>query len=107
MMQLVVMLIPVGEDIGEETHTDVDQFIRVESGEGRAELDGMTYHLTDGFCVIIPAGTKHNIINDSETDPLKLYTIYTPPEHLDKTVHQTKQDAAADTSDHFDGTISP
>lgn len=93
--QLVVMALKPGEDIGMETHGDTDQFIRVEAGKGKAVLDGKEYALEDGSAVVIPAGTEHNIINSSSSEPLKLYTIYTPPEHPDGTVHKTKAEAEA------------
>lgn len=93
--QLVLMTLPVGEDIGLETHPEHDQFIRVEAGSAKALLNGEEHELTDGWAVVIPAGTEHNIINTG-TDELKLYTVYTPPEHPDGTVHATKADALAD-----------
>lgn len=93
--QLVVMALPPGEEIGLETHGGVDQFIRVESGYGTAVLDGEEHTLQDGSAVVIPAGTSHNILNSSPTEVLKLYTIYSPPEHPDGTVHVTKADAHA------------
>ncbi|HSM57404.1 MAG TPA: cupin domain-containing protein [Candidatus Sulfomarinibacteraceae bacterium] len=92
-MQLVVMTLQPGEDIGKETHDDVDQFIRVEAGNGKSILDGEENDLTDGSVVVIPAGTEHNVVNSSSSDSLKLYTIYTPPEHPDGTVHKTRQEA--------------
>ena len=98
--QLVIMSLDPGEEIGEETHAHVDQFIRVESGEGRAVLDGEEYHLANGSAVVIPAGTKHNIINTSNRDHLKLYTLYSPAEHKDGTIHKTKEEALADEKDH-------
>jgi len=98
--QLVVMALNPNEDIGEEVHTTVDQFLRIESGEGKAVLDGQETSLHDGDCVVVPAGTKHNIINTSSSSALKLYTIYTPPEHRDGTIHKTKVDALADENDH-------
>lgn len=98
--QLVVMALKPNEDIGEEVHTDVDQFLRVESGEGKAVLDGVETVIKDGSAVVVPAGTKHNIINTSSSTPLKLYTLYAPPEHRDGTIHQTKADALADEEDH-------
>lgn len=95
-MQLVVMALQPGEEIGAETHDDGDQFIRVESGSGEAILDGQTTELADGSIVVIPGGTHHNIRNTSATAPLKLYTIYSPPEHPDATaVNRTKADALA------------
>ena len=91
--QLVVMALKPGEDIGLETHDDVDQFIRVEAGHGTVILDGKEHALEDGSAVVIPAGTRHNILNSSHTEALKLYTIYSPPEHPDSTTHETKADA--------------
>lgn len=93
-MQLVVMSIPVGEDIGEEVHGQ-DQFIRVEAGEGKAILDGIEHIIEDDTATVIPAGTRHNIINTGG-EPLKLYTIYAAPHHEDGTVHATKADAEKD-----------
>lgn len=100
--QLVVMSILPHEDIGEEVH-HVDQFLRVEQGVGQAILDGVSHDIADGSAIIVPAGTKHNIVNGGE-NPLKLYTIYSPPEHIDGTIHVTKAEAeAAEETDHFDG----
>ena len=99
--QLVLMSLKPGEDIGTETH-DLDQFIRVESGRGTALLNGVEYGLADGTAVVIPAGTEHNIMNSGQ-ESLKLYTIYSPPEHRDGIVHVTKQDGLNDQEDHFDG----
>ncbi|HOG58963.1 MAG TPA: cupin domain-containing protein [Anaerolineaceae bacterium] len=96
--QLVVMALQAGEEIGTETHDDVDQFIRVEAGHGKAILDGEEIELADGTAVVIPAGTEHNVVNISTTEALKLYTIYTPAEHPDGTVHKTK--AEADAAEH-------
>ncbi|MBN2118277.1 MAG: cupin domain-containing protein [Anaerolineales bacterium] len=93
--QLVVMSLKPGEDIGLETHGDIDQFIRVEGGEGKAILDGQEYKLEDGSAIVIPAGTEHNVVNTSSKEALKLYTIYTPPEHPDGTIHKTKAEAEA------------
>ncbi len=98
--QLVVMSLLPNEDIGEEVHDDVDQFIRVERGRGVMILDGDETRVEDGSAIVIPAGTRHNLINQSG-DKLKLYTIYTPAEHRDGTIHKTKADAQADTSDHY------
>lgn len=100
-LQLVVMSIAPGEDIGEEVHA-LDQFIRVEEGVGKSVLDGMEYPLTDGFAVIIPAGTRHNIINTSATEPMKLYTLYAPPNHAPGTIHKTKAEAQA-SEEHNEG----
>ena len=91
--QLVVMTLQVGEDIGQETHPDRDQFIRIEAGEAEAILDGERHTLRDGSAVVIPAGTEHNVINTSPTEPLRLYTIYSPAEHPDGTINRTRQDA--------------
>ncbi len=98
--QLVVMTLQVGEDIGQETHPDRDQFIRVESGQGEAILDGERHALSDGSAVVIPAGTEHNVINTSASEPLRLYTIYSPPEHPDGTINRTKQEAVEDERSH-------
>jgi mannose-6-phosphate isomerase-like protein (cupin superfamily) len=100
--QLVLMSLKPGEEIGTETH-HLDQFIRVEAGEGSARLNGKDYTLKDGSALVIPAGTEHNVINDRKDQPLKLYTIYSPPEHKDGVVHRTKEEAEADRDDHFDG----
>ena len=99
--QLVVMSLNVGEDIGEEIH-QLDQFLRVESGVGKAVLDGISHDISDGSAIVVPAGTKHNIINTGNVK-MKLYTLYSPPNHLDGTVHKTKADAEADEGEHFDG----
>ena len=99
-MQLVLMTLQVGDDIGQEAHDDVDQFIRVESGEADAILDGVRSRLSDGSIVVIPAGTDHNVINTSSTEPLRLYTIYTPPNHPDGTVNRDKREAEAYEKHH-------
>lgn len=99
--QLVVMSLLPSEDIGMETHEIVDQFIRIEQGEGKAILDDKEYTLSDGSAVIVPAGTEHNIVNTSSTKPLKLYTLYSPAHHKDKTIHKTKQEAQQDSEDHI------
>lgn len=100
--QLVIMSLLPGEDIGMEVHT-VDQFIRVEKGTGKSILNGQEFALADGTAVVVPAGTEHNIINTSQTEPMKLYTLYSPPNHVDGKVHVTKAEAEADESEHFDG----
>jgi mannose-6-phosphate isomerase-like protein (cupin superfamily) len=102
--QLVLMSLKPGEEIGEEVH-ELDQFIRFEAGEASVILDGKTQTVSDGFAVVIPAGTRHNVINGSKTD-LKLYSLYSPPEHKDGTVHKTKREADADEHHHFDGKTS-
>jgi mannose-6-phosphate isomerase-like protein (cupin superfamily) len=96
--QLVVMSIPPGGEIGEETH-ELDQFLRIEQGEGKAILNGVEHDIKDASAVVVPAGTKHNFINTGTVD-LKLYSIYSPPEHKDGTVHVTKEEAV---EEHFDG----
>ncbi len=101
--QLVVMSIPPGEDIGEEVH-NLDQFIRIEAGTGKAVLNNEQYDVKAESAVVVPKGTKHNIINTGQTD-LKLYTVYSPPEHKDGTIHPTKKDALAN-EEHFDGTTT-
>jgi mannose-6-phosphate isomerase-like protein (cupin superfamily) len=100
--QLVVMSIPPGGEIGEEVHTDVDQFLRLEQGTGKAILDDVEHDIADKFAIVVPAGTKHNFINTG-TDDMKLYTVYSPPEHKDSTVHATKSDVQ---EEHFDGVTS-
>jgi len=99
-----LMSLEPNQDSGEEVH-ELDQFIRVEKGEGKAVLDGVEHVLGDGYAVIIPAGTKHNIINGSDTNQMKLYTLYSPPEHRDGVIHETKEEAVAD-DEHFDGITS-
>lgn len=94
-LQLVVMTLHPGEEIGMEIHDEGDQFIRVEGGDGEAILNGDRHQLGDGTSVVIPAGVEHNIVNTSSDRPLHLYTIYTPPEHPDGTVHETKAEADA------------
>jgi mannose-6-phosphate isomerase-like protein (cupin superfamily) len=99
--QLVVMSLLPGEDIGDEVHPDVDQFFRVERGEARFVFDGRDECLVQGGdAVVVPAGTRHNVVNPSSTAALKLYTIYSPPNHPDGTVHQTKRDAEAAEAAH-------
>lgn len=98
--QLVVMSLKPGEDIGEEVHSNIDQFIRVEKGEGKAVLNGKETKIKDDWAVVVPAGAKHNIINTSKTEKLKLYTVYSPPEHKDGTIHKTKKEALEDHHDH-------
>ena len=98
--QLVVISLKRGEDIGEEVH-HLDQFLRVEKGEGTTVLDGVKHRIKPGFAVLVPAGTRHNIIN-GPSGSMKLYTLYAPPNHRDGTVHATKADAEAD-EEHFDG----
>jgi len=99
-LQLVVMSLLPGEEIGLETHHGIDQFLRVEAGEGKAYLNGEEHGLRDGSAVVVPAGTAHNVVNTSASEPLKLYTLYSPPEHPAGTLHKTKADALADEADH-------
>jgi len=101
--QLVLMSVPAHGEIGEEVH-DVDQFIRVEDGTGKAILDGVEHAVEADTAMVIPAGTKHNVINTGDVD-MKLYTVYSPPHHADGTVHETKADAEA-SDEHFDGTTT-
>jgi mannose-6-phosphate isomerase-like protein (cupin superfamily) len=101
--QLVVMALKPQEEIGAEVHK-LDQFFRVEEGHGEAVLDGVRTAIQAGFAVVVPAGARHNIINTG-TESLKLYTIYSPPNHRDGVVHHTRADAEAD-SEHFDGKTS-
>lgn len=100
--QLVVMSLKPKEDIGAEVHR-LDQFIRVEKGSGKTVLNGEEHEIGDGSAVVVPAGTEHNIINTSETEEMKLYTVYSPPNHRDGIVHATKTDAMADEGEHYDG----
>ncbi len=94
-LQLVVMTLRPGEEIGAERHEHGDQFLRVESGEGKVVIDGVTHSLSDGFAAIIPARSEHNVVNTSASEPLRLYTLYSPPEHADGAVHKTKAEADA------------
>jgi mannose-6-phosphate isomerase-like protein (cupin superfamily) len=103
--QLVLMSLKPGEEIGEEMH-DLDQFIRFEAGKGSVVMDGRSHAVGDGVAVVIPSGTRHNVINVSKTEDLKLYSLYSPPEHKDGTLHKTKKEADADEHHHFDGKIS-
>lgn len=100
--QLVLMSLAPGEDIGMEVHPDNDQFFRFEKGQGKAIIDGNEYELSDGTAVVIPAGAQHNIINTSDTEKLRMYTIYSPAHHKDGIVRATKADAVAQEAE-FDG----
>lgn len=100
-LQLVVMAIPPGDEIGEEVHEDRDQFFRIESGEGQVWIDGVCHFVKADDGIIVPQGARHNVISRG-AEPLRLYTIYGPPEHLDATIHATR--AVADAAhEHFDG----
>jgi mannose-6-phosphate isomerase-like protein (cupin superfamily) len=103
--QLVLMCLKPMEEIGMEVHTDNDQFLRIESGMGKAIIDGNEQEFSAGFCVVVPAGSQHNIINTSESDELKLYTVYSPAHHRMDVVHATKADGEAD-HEEFDGKTS-
>jgi mannose-6-phosphate isomerase-like protein (cupin superfamily) len=100
-LQLVLMSLKPGEDIGEEVHPDRDQFFRVEKGKGEISIDGQKTAIKSDFAIVVPAGARHNVTNTGD-EPLKLYTLYGPPEHADGTVHVTKADAIAST-EHFAG----
>jgi mannose-6-phosphate isomerase-like protein (cupin superfamily) len=100
--QLVLMSLKPGEEIGEETHDDVDQFFRFEKGEGMVVIDGVEHAVKNGCAAIVPSGAKHNVINTSKKLDLRLYTIYSPPEHQDKVVRHTKVEAMA-KEEHYDG----
>lgn len=97
--QLVVMSLLPGEDIGMEVHGTVDQFFRIEEGQGKVIMNGEEAVFESGFAIVVPAGTEHNIINTGN-EPLKLYTLYSPPNHPDGTVHHTKAEAVAAEAAH-------
>ena len=100
--QLVLMNLKPGEEIGMEVHPDNDQFFRFEKGNGKCIIDGNEYAVNDGFAVVVPAGAEHNVINTSDTEELKLYTIYSPAHHKDGIVRATKEEAMANEAE-FDG----
>lgn len=99
--QVVIMALKPSEDIGQEVHAIVDQFIRIESGEGKLIINGEEHFVKDGDAFVVPAGATHNVLNMSSQDSLKLYTLYSPPHHKDGVIHKTKQEAEADTADHL------
>jgi mannose-6-phosphate isomerase-like protein (cupin superfamily) len=99
-MQLVLMSLEAGEEIGEEVHGHTDQFFRVEEGTGEVRMDGKDTHIESDMAIVVPAGMRHNIRNTGK-EPLKLYTLYAPPQHADGTVHRTK--AEADAAEHVHG----
>jgi mannose-6-phosphate isomerase-like protein (cupin superfamily) len=101
-LQLVLMSLLPNEEIGMEVHNENDQFIRFEKGVGKCIIDGNEYEVSDGFAIIVPSGAQHNVINTSDTEDLKLYTIYGPPHHLDQLIEITKTEADA-TEEDFDG----
>ena len=94
--QLVLMMLRPGEEIGLEVHEGGDQFFRIESGEGKVVIDATEYVVGDGDAVIVPAGARHNVVNTSSTEPLKLYTIYAPPHHRDGMIRATREEAVVD-----------
>jgi mannose-6-phosphate isomerase-like protein (cupin superfamily) len=96
--QLVLMSLDAGEEIGAETHHKVDQFFLFKKGQGQAVVDGKEYPIADGTALLVPAGSEHNVINTG-SEPLKLYTVYSPANHIDGRVHKTKADALADIED--------
>jgi mannose-6-phosphate isomerase-like protein (cupin superfamily) len=98
--QLVVMCLQPGEEIGGEVHAGVDQFFRIERGDARFVFDEKQELLREGDAVVVPAGTYHNVINTSKTAQLKLYTIYSPPNHPDRTIHKTREEAEAAEKSH-------
>jgi mannose-6-phosphate isomerase-like protein (cupin superfamily) len=100
-MQLVLMALKPGEEIGEEVHDDRDQFFRIEEGEGEVVIDGTRTPVEEDHAIIVPAGARHNLINTSD-EPLLLYTLYAAPEHRDGLVQKTKKEAQAQ-EEHFDG----
>lgn len=101
-LQLVLMNLKPSEEIGLETHPENDQFLRFEAGEGACFIDDNRYEVADGDVVVVPAGSRHNVVNLSDTEALKIYTIYSPPHHKDGIVHRTKADAERD-DEEFDG----
>lgn len=98
-LQLVLMALAPGEEIGEEVHEDRDQFFRIEEGEGAVIIDGKRHAIRDDDAIVVPAGARHNVVNTGK-ESLKLYTLYGPPEHRDGVVHRRKADV---TEEHFDG----
>lgn len=101
-MQLVLMSLPIGGEIGMEVHNENDQFFRFESGQGKVLINGNEYEVLDGDVVIVPSGAEHNVVNTSESEDLKLYTIYSPAHHKDGIVRATREEAMANEAD-FDG----
>jgi mannose-6-phosphate isomerase-like protein (cupin superfamily) len=100
-LQLVLMTLKPSEQIGEEVHADTDQFFRIEEGKGEVRINGEATKIKEGDAILVPAGARHNVINTSG-EPLRLYTLYAPPQHRDGTVHTTKADAEG-AKEHFDG----
>jgi mannose-6-phosphate isomerase-like protein (cupin superfamily) len=104
-LQVVLMSLKPGEDIGEEIHNANDQFFRFESGTGKCIINGNLYNVSDGDAIVVPAGAKHNVINTNSSSELKMYTIYAPPHHKDGIVIATKAEAE-DFLEKFDGKIT-
>ncbi|HBA36383.1 TPA: cupin domain-containing protein [Candidatus Falkowbacteria bacterium] len=100
--QLVLMSLTPGTDIGSEVHAENDQFFRFEKGQGKCIIDGNEYEVADGSAIVVPAGAEHNVINVSQSEDLKLYTIYSPAHHQDQIIRATKEEAEA-TEAEFDG----
>ncbi len=100
--QLVLMSIKPKDEIGMEVHKDNDQFFRIDSGEGKVVISGISHAVKDGDGIIVPAGADHNVVNTSPTKELRLYTLYSPPHHKDGTVHRTKEEAMS-SEEEFDG----
>lgn len=98
--QLVVMSLEPNEEIGMETHPDIDQFIRIEQGKAKVIIDNEEYKVEDDFAAVVPAGSKHNVVNTSKDEELKLYAIYSPPEHPDGVVHKDKVEAEKYEEEH-------
>ena len=103
-LQLVVMSLKPGQDIGAETHATHDQFFRVEQGKGEVVIDGVTHKIKSGTGIVVPAGASHNLVNTGDK-AMKVYTIYGPPNHVDQLEQETKSDALA-SSEHFDGKVT-
>jgi len=103
--QLVLMCLKPQEEIGMEVHPDNDQFFRIEKGQGKCIIDSNEYEIKDGTAIIVPAGSQHNVINASETEELKLYTIYSPAHHKDDVIRATKEEAESNQAE-FDGTTT-
>lgn len=101
--QLVLMSLKPGEEIGMEVHNENDQFFRFEKGKGKCIIDGNEYEVADGSAIVVPVGAEHNVINTSEAEDLKLYTIYSPAHHKDGIVRKTKEEAEAN-EEEYDGT---
>ena len=100
-MQLVLQSLKPHEEVGMEIHATTDQFFRIEQGEGKVIMNKKEHLIKEDDVIIVPAGTEHNVINTSSTQPLKFYSLYAPPHHKDKTIHKTKSDALKDTADHL------